>query len=145
MSAVAIVLIVIGVLALLGFGACAVGLVWLKGRANNIMAGLVDGGGIVLSAPPAVTAELRGPKKNYVGAWRSARGSALDIDSAGNMTFENNESGMKKKLSASIAEFRGDDMVIRIGLSIVIHVTQPPHPVGEHWAMTADGVSLQRE
>jgi hypothetical protein len=79
---------------------------------------------------------LPGAKKNYVGAWRSAGGSALDIDSAGNMTFDKSEGSVKKRLSAPIAEFRGDDMVIKIGLPIVIHMTEPPRSAAGHWAMT---------
>jgi hypothetical protein len=145
MSAVAIVLIVLGVLALLGIGTCAAGILWVRSNANSIMAGLVDGGGFVLTSPPAVTAELAGAKKDYVGAWRSAQGSTLDIDAAGNMTFAKEENGVKKNLAAPIAEFHGDDIVIKVGLPILVRVTRPPHAVAGHWEMTADGLTLERK
>jgi hypothetical protein len=145
MSAVAIVLIVLGVLALLGIGTCAAGIFWVRRNADSIMAGLVDGGGLVLKSPPAVTAELAGAKKEYVGAWRDAKGSTLDIDAAGDMALMNEENGTKKKLAAPIAEFRGDDIVIKVGLPILIRVTRPPHAVAGHWEMTADGLTLERK
>jgi hypothetical protein len=145
MSALAIVLIVLGVLALLGIGTCAAGVLWVRSNANRIMAGLVDGGGLVLVSPSAVTAELAGSKKEYVGTWRSAQGSTLDIDPSGTVTFVKDEGGVKKNLTAPIAEFHGDDIVIKIGLPMTLRVTRPPHDVAGHWEMTADGLNLERK
>jgi hypothetical protein len=55
------------------------------------------------------------------------------------------EGGVKKNLTAPIAEFHGDDIVIKIGLPMTLRVTRPPHDVAGHWEMTADGLSLERK
>lgn len=145
MSVLAIVLIVFGVLALLGIGTCAAGILWVRSNANSIMAGLVDGGGFVLTSPPAVTAELAGSKKDYVGSWQNAQGTTLEIQANGNVSFAKNENGVKKNMNAPIAEFHGDDIVIKVGIPIVIRVTKPPHAVSGRWEMTADGLLLERK
>jgi hypothetical protein len=144
MSVLAIVLIVLGTLLLLGVGTCVAGAFWLKGKAEGALGELADGGGIVLASPPAVKAELAGPRKAYVGSWHGSGGDLI-IDADGNLKFDKHKaSGMKESLNAPIAAFVGNDIEIRVLVRMVVKVT-PPHKVGDHWEMTADGVTLERK
>ena len=148
--ALAIVLIVVGVLGVLALGTCAVGAFWVKRKADAVVASIADGG-LVMVSPPAVKAELAGAKKDYVGAWASARGSTLDIDADGNMKLvkdEDGDGGSREAITAPIASFRGDDIEVKLVVTLTIPVTVPPHRVGspsKHWEMTAKGVVFERK
>lgn len=145
--ALAIVLIVVGVLGLVAMGTCAAGAFWVKRKADDVASRFADGG-LVMVSPPAVKAELAGPKKEYVGSWKSARGSTLDIDADGNMKLvkdEDGDGGSHEAITAPIASFRGDDIELKLLVTITIPVTVPPHKTGPRWEMTAKGVDFTRE
>jgi hypothetical protein len=143
---VAIVLIVLGILGLLVLGTCGVGVYFAKRTADRVAAELADGGGLVLVSPPAVKSELAGPKADYVGSWRASNGSELDIAPDGNVHYlKKDPSGTSETIDAPIASFRGDDIEIKIGISIWIRVSSPPHKVGARWEMTASGVTFEKK
>jgi hypothetical protein len=142
--ALAIVLIVVGVIALIGLGTCAAGAFFVKRKVDRVAAGIADGG-LVLTSPPAVKAELAGPKKDYVGSWRSAAGSSLDIDPDGNMKYQKEEGGSKETITAPIASFRGNDIEVKFGVTLTIKVEEPPELVGSTWQMKANGVAFERK
>ena len=141
MSPIAIVLIILGSLFLLGVGTCAAGAFWLKGKAEA----LVDGGGLVLVSPPEVKSALAGPKKAYVGDWHG-EDSHLAIDADGNVKFEKHGAGgSNQTYTAPVAAFVGNDIELKIMINVIIKVTRPPHQVGDHWEMTADGIAFTRK
>ncbi len=144
-NALFIVLGIVGVLLVLLAGTCAVGVFFVKKTTQEIAENLADGG-MVLVAPPEVKAELAGPKKDYVGSWRSLSGrSSLDIDSDGNLRLEKDEGGGKETYTMPIAAFRGDDIEVKPVVTLRIEVEEPPHqlPSGR-WQMKAKGVTFQR-
>ena len=144
MSTLTIVLIIAGVALVLGLGTCIGGAVWFGHQVTGVKDNLADGG-LVLVAPPAVVAELAGPKKDYVGSWSTASGkSTLDIKDDGSLKLVQDEKGSKETLSAPIAAFVGNDMEIRVGLVIKLEVTEPPHQANGHWEMTVRGMKLSR-
>jgi hypothetical protein len=140
MSTLAIVLIVLVVLLVLGAGTCIAGLYWAKGKVEQS----IGEGGLVLQSPPDVRAALAGPKKDYVGSWRSKRGSTLVIDSLGNLALETDEGSTKEKLNAPIAAFKGDDMEIHALVTIPIRVSSPPKCGADTCEMTAKGIKFER-
>jgi len=146
MSTLAIVLMVLGGIFLLGLGTCVAGAFWLKNKTEGVMSELADGGGgIILVSPPAVKAELAGPKKAYVGAWHGSGGNSLVIDAEGNLKLEKHKGGGNESWNAPIAAFSGSDMEIKVLVKVVIKVEKAPHKVGDHWEMTADGVAFERK
>jgi hypothetical protein len=144
LSGLAIALIVIGVIAVIGLGTCVAGVFYVKAKAEKF-ADSLDGGALVLASPPEVKAELAGAKKDYVGSWKSAKGSTLDLDPEGNLKLVRDEGGTKETLTAPIAAFQGNDMQIKAFVTLTIPVTSPPHRVGDHWSMTAKGVTFERK
>lgn len=143
---VAIVLIVLGVLGLVLLGTCGAGVYFAKRTADRVAAELADGGGLVLVSPPAVKSELAGAKADYVGSWRASNGSELDIAPDGNVHyFKKDLSGASETINAPIASFSGNDIEIKIGVSVFIRVSSPPHKVGAHWEMTASGTTFERK
>jgi hypothetical protein len=144
-STLTIVLIVLGVLFVLGAGTCAVGAVLFQREAKKLGDDMSDGG-IVLVAPPEVTAALAGAKKDYLGNWRSRGGSTLAIDAAGNIRLEKDEDGdgVKENFEGPIARFDGNDIVMKVILTITLHVTEPPHPSGPGMEMTLDGIRFAK-
>lgn len=140
LSTLSIVLIVIGVLFVLGLGTCVGGAFILKSKAEQ----LVDGGGLVLVSPPEVKAELAGVKRDYIGSWRSAKGSTLDIDADGNIKMTIAEGGTSETVTAVIAAFHGDDIQLKMLITLTIPVTVPPHRVGDHFQITAKSVTFER-
>jgi hypothetical protein len=147
MSPLAIVLIVLGSIFLVCVGTCAVGFFWLKGKAEGVMGELSDGGGgMVIASPPEVKAALAGPKKDYVGHWEGDNGSELVIDAAGNLNFQKRSaSGTNENYNVAIAAFAGNDIELKVFVKVTIRVTKAPRKVGDHWEMTADGISLSRK
>jgi hypothetical protein len=145
LSGLAIVLIVLGTLLLLGVGTCAVGVYWLKGKAETAIGELTDGGTLVLTSPPAVKAALAGPKKDYVGSWHGPNGSELTLDHDGNLKLKKHKGAAKENFEGAVAAFAGNDMELHLVAKIVITVSKPPHKAGDHWEMTADGVDFERK
>jgi hypothetical protein len=147
MSTAAIALIVVGVLVLLMVGTCGAGAYFLKRKATAALQELADGGAFVVASPEAVRTALSGARKDYVGSWRSAKGSTLDIAEDGAMRLQKNGDGdgMRQTITAPIAEFRGDDLVVRMLFTMTVRVSSPPHKVGDHWEMTADGMLLEKK
>ena len=146
LSGLAIALIIIGILLVLGMGTCAVGVYFVKKEATKLTEGMADGGGgLMLESPAEVKAELAAGKKDYVGSWKSARGSTLDIDENGNFKLVYDEGGVKETLTAPIGAFRGNDIQIRIMITITVAVSSPPQRVGDHFTMTAKGTKFERK
>lgn len=145
LSGLAIALIIIGILLVLGMGTCAVGVYFVKKEANKLTEGMADGGGLMLESPAEVKAAIAGDKKDYVGSWKSARGSTLDIDADGNFKLVYDEGGVKETLTAPIAAFRGNDIQIRVFVTITVAVSSPPQRVGDHFTMTAKGTKFERK
>lgn len=145
MSTLTIVLIVMGVLVVLVGGTCAVGVIAVQREAKKISDDLGDGG-LMLVSPPEVKTAVAGPKKDYVGHWKSKKGSSVRISADGEMVFEKDEDGdgMKEKLEAPIVAFAGNDIVQKPLITITTHVSEPPHQNGDHWEMTADGIHFSR-
>lgn len=145
MSTLAKVLLALGVVLALGLGTCVGGVLWLGKKAEKALAEATDGGGLVISSPADVTAALAGPKKAYVGTWRSKKGSVLEIDATGQMSFAKHEGGTNSTTNAPIAAFAGDDFKVRVFVEVTFHVARPPHQVGDHWEMTVDGIEFERK
>ncbi len=143
MSTLTIVLIVIGVLLVLVGGTCAVGVILIGREAQKISDDLGEGG-LMLVAPPEVKADLAGPKKDYVGHWKSKKGSSITIDAEGDMKVDKDEDGTKESLQAPIVRFSGNDIVQKPLITITTHVSEAPHKNGDHWEMTADGIHFAR-
>jgi hypothetical protein len=145
MTTLTIVLIVIGVLLVLLAGVCGLGVIAVQREAKKISDDIGDGG-IALVSPPDVTAALAGSKKDYVGQWKSKRGSALRIDADGRMLLEKDEDGdgIKEKVDGPIVSFSGNDIVQKPVITITTRVSVTPHQNGDHWEMTADGIDFSR-
>ena len=145
MSTLTIVLIVLGVVLALGVGTCAVGVFMVKREAQKLGDELKDGG-LILVAPAEVTTALAGPKKDYVGHWRSHAGSTLAIDAAGNVRLEKDEDGdgVKEKYEGPIASFQGNDIIMKPIITITLHVSEPPHASGPGMEMTLDGIHFAK-
>ncbi len=147
LSALSIVLIVLGAAALLCAGALGAGVFWVKGRAEQFLRESGDGGlEVIAQSPEQVHAELAGDKKDYVGDWTSDRGSRLEIREDGSLRLRKAERpGSSTQMTLPIAAFHGDDIVCRAVFTLVIKVTQPPSQVGGRWEMVADGIRFHRE
>jgi hypothetical protein len=146
-GALGIVLIVLGLLFVGALGTCVAGYYWVKGKAESVVKELGEGGAkLVLVAPEEVKAALAGDKKDYVGHWTSKKGSALTIDTAGNLLWAKDEDGdgIKDTLQAPIAAFAGDDMQCQAFLTFTVHVTAPPKLEGGKWRMVVDGIEMER-
>jgi hypothetical protein len=140
-----IILIVVGVVFLLILGTCAAGVIWAERKASDFAKDMAEGG-VVLVSPPAVTSELAGAKKEYVGAWKSKKGSTMHIASSGNFLRELDEDGdgVKEKTEAPIAAFVGDDMQVKLIVTLLFRVSEPPHQVSGVWHMKVDGIDYER-
>jgi hypothetical protein len=146
-SALTIVVAVVGVMALVCVGAIGAGVFWVKGKAEKLVAQAADGGlAFVTESPSEVRTELAGPRSNYVGSWRSDQGSSLDIEEDGALSYSKVAGrGTTTRYSLPIAAFDGDDIVCKAMLTLVIKVTEPPQEVGGRWQMVADGTTFYRQ
>ena len=146
MSALTIVLIIIGVLALGCAGVFTAGFFWVKNKAEDLVAQAGDGGfGFVVSSPDQVRAELKGPRKDYVGHWRTDNGSTLDISSTGELAYNRIGEHGHTSYTMPIAGFNGADIVCKAFITITIKVSQLPHEVDGKWEMVADDGKFHRE
>lgn len=146
LSALSIVLIVLGAMALLCAGAIGAGAFWVKGRAEQFLREAGDGGfAMIAQAPDEVRAALAGEKRDYVGVWSSDRGSRLEIREDGALSIRKAErAGSSTQFSLPIAAFSGDDIVCRAMVTLNIKVSQPPSRVGGRWEMVAEGITFHR-
>jgi len=135
----------VGLGAVAGAIALTVLLVQRHKSADEVASATPTDGGV---SPPEVIAQLRGPKKAYVGSWSSARGKAshLDIGPRGGIWFRRDEGAPYKAppTEGLIAAFEGNDIKVDGAEQETIRVTVPPHEVDGHWEMTAQGVGLLR-
>ena len=169
-SPVTIVLAVIGGVLLLAVGTCVAAGVFLGREAKKVVAQVVEGGivlddggmviksrggglgltssaegGVAVAGPAVVRRALAGSRQGYVGSWRSARGSTLDIHPDGRLVFDNTERpGSTSRMDGEISAFAGDDIEVFMLVSVTLKVTQAPHEVADHWEMTLDGVRFER-
>lgn len=83
-------------------------------------------------------------KSDYVGHW-SGGGITLDVLSSGHVDYERKEPNESEALHGAVS-FDGGDMVIDVLVTKKrLHVDKPPHPTATGWAMTLDGVELERK
>ena len=143
MSALAIVLIIIGVCALVCAGLVGAAVFWVKDKAEQ----LVGDGGIefVTASPDQVRAELAGAKKAYVGSWHAENGSALEVDEGGFLHYNKISEGSTSTWAMPIAGFGGDDIICKAFLTVVVRITVPPKQVDGRWVMVADGMTFRRD
>jgi hypothetical protein len=145
-DALGVILAILGVMALLGLGTCVGVYALVKRGTAAVVASMGDAGSpISIVSPAAVTAELSGAKRAYVGAWRSAAGSVLDILPNGQVTYDKREPGQaNEKITVAIAAFHGADIELRVLAAIVLNVSVPPRRVGGGWEMVVDGATYTR-
>lgn len=145
LSPLAIAGIVIGVVFLLGLGTCGIGGYFAGKQLGEVKRNIADGG-LVMTPPAAVKTALDSDRKDYVGTWTSKSGhSTLTITKDGMLDYERGESSAKTHLNGPIAEFAGDDVVLKVGIEFRVKVTKPPHPVDGKMEMTADNLTFTRE
>jgi hypothetical protein len=136
--------IVLGIIAgifIIGGAACAGCVFYAKNKAEEGLQSLADGGGLMLTSPEAVTTALAGPKKGYVGRWVAADGSTLQIDEDGHMRLE--KKAGNQKTDAPIAAFVGDDIQVKLFVTITYKVSKAPAPGGTE--IVVDGLSFKRQ
>jgi hypothetical protein len=141
-----VVLAVVGVTVLGGVCLCIFVFFAVRQATSAVVAHVADAGPpISIVAPAAVTAELAGAKRAYVGDWRSPAGTQLWIAPNGQMIWDRREPGAaKEKITVAIAAFHGPDIEVRPILTIVLKVSVPPRKVGAEYEMVVDGVRLTR-
>jgi hypothetical protein len=88
--------------------------------------------------PASVVTALRGPKKDYVGAWHGKAGDDLTVTATGD--FDADLKGTDYE-HLNITAFDGDDIICG---ALRIKVTRAPRRVGEHFEMVANDVRLER-
>lgn len=142
LSGIAIFFIVCGVLTVLALGTCGVSALIIKNKWDGLKDD--DAGPLVLVSPPEVKAELAGPKKDYVGAWKSAHGNTVVISADGAFAWSYDEGGTKSSMNAAIAAFKGNDIELRAFIRMTYPVTNPPHREGDRWSMTMKDVTFER-
>jgi hypothetical protein len=86
--------------------------------------------------PRDVVTAVHGPKRDYVGDWKCEGGQDFTIDAEGRY----DDDGLEN--SVPITAFEGDDVVV--GNLRRLRVSSPPHRVGDHFEMTADGFTYKR-
>jgi hypothetical protein len=137
-----IVLITLGVLLVGGVGSCAACAYFVGSAGKDLVQSIADGGGFIVAAPPEVTAALAGAKKDYVGDWTGAGGSALRIGEDGEFSIVKKENG-NSSVNGVIAAFEGDNIVLKMMVKMTYKVT-PPKKVGAGFEMVVDGVTYKR-
>jgi hypothetical protein len=146
MSAVTIILIIVGVLAIGCAGIVVGGVLWVKGKADQFVSEIGDGGlTFVLSTPAQVLADLKGPKKDYVGSWSNGRGGSIAIEEDGQVSYVKVDGGSKTSYTLPIAGFSGNDIICKALITVVINVSTPPRQVDGRWEMVVDGSTFHRE
>lgn len=141
-SSLKTVLIVLGVVMVLGLGTCVGSCLYIKSAASDMVQSMADGG-MPLSSPEEVRTALAGAKKDYVGEWKSAGGSELTIDESGSLHIEKKEGNNKNNLSAPIAAFEGDNIIIKVFVKVTFRVTAPKR-VGNEFEIVVDGITFRR-
>ena len=83
-------------------------------------------------------------KQSYAGEWRSAQ-MVLIILEDGTVSYKRLRSGATTTVNGPIKEFRGDDIVVGLGLlTTTFVVSTPPREVDGQWEMVVDGVLLRK-
>ncbi|MBP9113680.1 MAG: hypothetical protein KBF88_12785 [Polyangiaceae bacterium] len=125
----------------LGAGSCAACGLLVTSKAKSMVSGLADGGAMLVS-PPAVISELAGPKKGYVGSWTAADGSTLEISAAGQFSLQKRGGGNNSNISAPIAAFAGDNIVVNLFVTLTYRVSKSPGATGTE--MVLDGITFTK-
>ena len=97
---------------------------------------------VTTGSPKAVIVELQGPREVYVGEWKSGN-TTYTIRADGDVDIFSYGDGSDSESEGYIKAFERDDILLSDRWRI--KVTSPPHRVGDHFEMTADGLSLHRE
>lgn len=97
---------------------------------------------VTTGSPKAVIAELQGPRAVYIGEWKSGK-TTYTISANGNVDIFSSGDGVTSESEGYIKAFERDDILLDDN-KWRIKVTSAPHRVGDHFEMTADGLSLQR-
>jgi hypothetical protein len=99
---------------------------------------------VLLFALISCAKPLPSDRSDYVGAW-SGPGIVLSISQEGRVVYRQGTDTFKKKISAPLKEFKGDNFVVGVGpAETTFVVTAPPRQVAGVWRMTVDGVELTR-
>ncbi len=99
---------------------------------------------VILLALVACARPLPAEKSSYVGAW-TGPGIMLVILQEGRVVYVKGDGTFKKKISAPLKEFQGDNFVVGVGpAETTFVVTAPPRQLAGVWRMTVDGVELTR-
>jgi hypothetical protein len=81
---------------------------------------------------------------NYAGEWHGTD-MALRITTGGSVEYKRRKGSSTTSINAPIKEFDGNDFIVGMaGMSTRFVVSVPPHQTADGWAMTVDGVELQR-
>ncbi len=84
-------------------------------------------------------------KATYVGEWNGLA-MALLITQDGSVAYRRLEGGVNKSIDAPLKGFEGNNFIVGVGpLSTTFVVSTPPHPEGDTWKMTVDGVELTKK
>ena len=99
---------------------------------------------VLLLALVACAKPLPSDKSGYVGEW-TGPGLVLVISQEGRVVYRQGTGTFKKKISAPLKEFQGDNFIVGVGpAETTFVVTAPPRQVAGVWRMTVDGVELTR-
>ena len=80
----------------------------------------------------------------YVGEWQ-AKTMYLLITQDGSVRYKRLKGGASTSIEGPLKAFAGDNFEVGIGpMKTTFEVSTPPHPVGDKWQMTVDGVELTR-
>jgi hypothetical protein len=140
-----IVLIVLAALFVVGGASCAGCFFYGKSKLTELGENLADGG-LMMASPKDVVDALAGPKKDYVGSWKSAAGSTCSIQENGSFTIAMNEGGDKKRMEGiSIAAFEGNNIVVKMLIKMTFVVSKAPTKSGPGAEMTLDGVTFTKQ
>jgi hypothetical protein len=135
-----VVLIVLGALFVLGAGTCVGTCMYAKSKVTELAASIGEAG-VTLASPPEVRAALAGPKSDYLGTWSNGKGGVFEIAADGAFKFEK-EGG---KTVAPIAAFDGNNIVIKVLVTITFKIAVAPHRVGDHFELVMDGATFTRK
>lgn len=99
---------------------------------------------VLLLALVSCAKPLPAGRSAYVGAW-TGPGIVLVISQEGRVVYRQGTGTFRKKISAPLKEFQGDNFIVGVGpAETTFVVTAPPRQVAGVWRMTVDGVELTR-
>lgn len=102
-------------------------------------------------AMDAVSRELCGPRKEWVGEWSSEDGSRhrwIKIGPHGGYQFGDATTHHHRQVDGDVVGFAGSDLRVRTtddrAEELVVTIGEPPHQVDGRWQMTVMGATYTR-